>query len=451
MGADGRGIPAVILAAGMGSRFTGGKFPKPLVRFLGLTLLERALLTCRKAGIEKFYVVVGFSGDEVRAHAEELKGRYGFDLEVVENERWERGNGTSVLAASPFLKGKRFLLTMCDHVFADDQVRRFLERACSIKTSSLAVDRRVSSIFDIDDATKVFLDESGYIRSIGKEIEEYNAIDMGVFLCNDEFIDALREAEKRGRGNCTITDGIRVLAERSAIMGVDVGDGFWIDLDTKDSMEYARRRLLKGSSKKGDGFISTLINRKISRVITEHLLEKDISPNVISIFSFLICLLGAFFISLGGYIPGVLGGGLVQFSSIVDGCDGEVARLKLCSTPFGGWLDTLLDRYADVAVVVGASWAKYAASPGYGVVLWSILAASGFILVSYARKECALRFGNEPSLPSFYALGRRDFRLFGVFVGSIFGRIFGFIVILGLLSHLLAVSMILSVRRDLKR
>ena len=57
-------FPAVILAAGEGRRLRGVK-PKPLTKLLGLTLLERALLTCKEAGIKKFYVVVGYKKREV--------------------------------------------------------------------------------------------------------------------------------------------------------------------------------------------------------------------------------------------------------------------------------------------------------------------------------------------------------------------------------------------------
>ena len=54
--------PAVILAAGEGHRLNGvnGGSPKPLTKVLGLTLLERAILSCKEVGVLEFYVVIGY-------------------------------------------------------------------------------------------------------------------------------------------------------------------------------------------------------------------------------------------------------------------------------------------------------------------------------------------------------------------------------------------------------
>ncbi|MBW2005204.1 MAG: CDP-alcohol phosphatidyltransferase family protein, partial [Deltaproteobacteria bacterium] len=50
---------------------------------------------------------------------------------------------------------------------------------------------------------------------------------------------------------------------------------------------------------------------------------------------------------LGGYSNLVIGTLLAHLSSVIDGCDGEIARLKFQVTEFGGWFDAVLDRYAD--------------------------------------------------------------------------------------------------------
>ncbi len=95
-------LPAVIVAAGEGYRLQGGNggIPKPLTRVLGLTLLERAVLSCREAGIQKCYVVTGCQGEKLRPLIEELGPRTGISVQAVENTNWEKGNGASVLAAA---------------------------------------------------------------------------------------------------------------------------------------------------------------------------------------------------------------------------------------------------------------------------------------------------------------------------------------------------------------
>ncbi len=440
-------VPGVVLAAGMGSRFTGGKFPKPLVSFLGLTLLERSVLTLSRVGLEEIYVVVGFMGNLVRDHAREISGKYGIDLVVVENSDWALGNGTSVLSVSDHVRDRRFLLTMCDHFFELDIVRSFLERSLPLGLPCLSVDRRISNVFDIDDATKVLMDESGKIVSIGKDIENYNAIDMGLFLVGPEFLDALKDV-RREKNHCSVTDGVRKLSQNSSFLGIEVRDGFWIDIDTQKSMDYAKSVVLSRLSKDDDGLVSKNINRKISSKITERLVERDISPNTVSVASFLLCIFSALAFSTGGYLSGLLGGVLAQLSSIIDGCDGEIARLKFLSSPFGGWFDTLLDRYGDASLVAGITCGEYGLDLGVKPLLLALLTMLGFVLVSYARKEYSIRFGKSFPMNFLQRLGRRDLRIFVIFLGSLVGSVFKFMVAVGIFSHLLIILMMFDIVRS---
>jgi len=50
---------------------------------------------------------------------------------------------------------------------------------------------------------------------------------------------------------------------------------------------------------------------------------------------------------------------LAQLSSILDGCDGEIARLKLLGSKYGGWFDQVLDRYSDLFIITGLTFHAY--------------------------------------------------------------------------------------------
>ena len=65
---------------------------------------------------------------------------------------------------------------------------------------------------------------------------------------------------------------------------------------------------------------------------------------------------------MGGYPALAIGGMLAQLASIVDGCDGEIARLKHSQSEFGGWFDAVLDRYADAVLLFGLMWHVFAAT-----------------------------------------------------------------------------------------
>ncbi|MHA1278129.1 MAG: CDP-alcohol phosphatidyltransferase family protein, partial [Candidatus Helarchaeota archaeon] len=110
-----------------------------------------------------------------------------------------------------------------------------------------------------------------------------------------------------------------------------------------------RKRSVVGKST--DGFISRHLNRKISIRISKFLIKihPEISPNSISIFCLFLGILGGIFLLLS--IP-LVGGIILQMASIIDGCDGEIARMNKKSSNFGGLFDSILDRYADCFVLL---------------------------------------------------------------------------------------------------
>ena len=86
-----------------------------------------------------------------------------------------------------------------------------------------------------------------------------------------------------------------------------------------------------------DGWVSRKINRPISTRLTFLLAKMGMHPNVVTTIAFLLTLVGAYFAGSGLYEQIVLGALIFQLSSILDGCDGELARLTFKTTRFGGW------------------------------------------------------------------------------------------------------------------
>ena len=94
-----------------------------------------------------------------------------------------------------------------------------------------------------------------------------------------------------------------------------------------------------------DGYVSRYINRRISDPIAKLLVWTRITPNQISITSLVLAVFS--FLSFI-YNWNIAAGLLAQLSSVIDGVDGSLARLKGMSSEFGGFLDSILDRYADM-------------------------------------------------------------------------------------------------------
>ena len=81
----------------------------------------------------------------------------------------------------------------------------------------------------------------------------------------------------------------------------------------------------------------------------------------------------------GGYAVGIVGALLFQLSSIVDCCDGEVARIKHLESPFGDRLDVLADNVVHVAIVAGIAWTAYREEGSIYLVL-GLVAAVGMLI-----------------------------------------------------------------------
>ena len=106
----------LVIAAGRGSRLASGGLSKPLFPLLGLPLIERTLVNAHRAGLEEFIVVTGYEGDRLTEFLEFLSLRRDITIRQVVNEKWDGGNGLSVLAAREAIGDDAFLLLMADHV-----------------------------------------------------------------------------------------------------------------------------------------------------------------------------------------------------------------------------------------------------------------------------------------------------------------------------------------------
>jgi histidinol-phosphate aminotransferase len=223
---------AVVLAAGRGSRLvSGATFPKPLKLVAGTPLLVRILRTLATEGVREAVVVVGYQGEQIRRA---LAGdpTLGLSVTFVDNPHWEKSNGISLLQAAPFVD-RDCILTMADHLFAPEIVRRLARAELPPGACSLGVDYDVERCFDLDDATKVQV-EAGRIAQIAKDLDVYNAIDTGVFRITPLLIDEVRRLALE-RGDASLSDGVRALARGGRFFATDVGDARWIDVDTPEA------------------------------------------------------------------------------------------------------------------------------------------------------------------------------------------------------------------------
>ena len=230
---------AVILAAGKGTRLRaeGEELPKPLHVVGGMPLIKRTILTLGAAGVTKVVVVTGYQAEAVRAALlDPAYAAAGIEVVPVHNAEFDKANGISVLVGGRALTGP-FMLSMADHMYTPAIARLVASQDVTAADLFLATDVRTKDILDIDDATKV-RSEAGHIVEIGKQLTVFDRIDCGVFAVTPRLLEELA-AVRAEKGDCSLTDGVRRLAEARRARVADIGDELWQDVDTPADRAHA--------------------------------------------------------------------------------------------------------------------------------------------------------------------------------------------------------------------
>lgn len=236
-------MKCLIVAAGQGARLREKGESKPLIHLKGVPLIERVIDRARSAGVERFYVVSGYRGDELREALDALSERTAIPITHIVNDAWDRANGVSVLAAKPYLDGP-FLLTMCDHLIDPEIFSSVMAAPSEPGTVTLCVDYNIDNpLNDPEDVTRVKVVD-GRIEHIGKVIRDYNAIDTGVFRCDPVMFDALEASQ--AEGDDSISGAMNVLARWGKARAHDIQDRIWVDVDDPRAFDKAEDLLATG-------------------------------------------------------------------------------------------------------------------------------------------------------------------------------------------------------------
>jgi choline kinase/phosphoglycolate phosphatase-like HAD superfamily hydrolase/phosphatidylglycerophosphate synthase len=418
----------VVIAAGVGSRLQPKASAKPLVRVGGMTLLERSIVAAYGAGFDDVVVVIGHEPERVAREALDVSRGRGLRVTVVHNARYRDGNGLSVLAAKDIVGDAPFALVMADHVFAPALLRRL--RATSVAPGEVvvAVDRSLGRAAGVDPAEAMKVRLSGdRVEAIGKMLPAYDAFDVGAFVCSAAVLDAVEEVA--ASGDTALAGAVQKLAGLAKARALPLeADEWWFDVDTPTDYRRGSRYLFRRTGKALDGAVATRLTRAVSqRFVTPVLLGvfPSITPNQVTIAAFAVALAAA--AALTAHAP-VVAAVFVTAASVLDGSDGEIARLTHRSSRFGSFFDAVLDRAADGLLFTGA--AIYLATSGdlaghLGsvqvpvVIAVAGLALVGHLLVSYSTAKAAVDLGHTYH-GVLLAGGRgRDLRLLILTLGAL--------------------------------
>ncbi|TDO36310.1 CDP-L-myo-inositol myo-inositolphosphotransferase [Kribbella sp. VKM Ac-2527] len=382
---------ALLLAAGRGLRMRSAN-PKALRRVGGISLLERCTKVLQQAGVERIVVVVGYRCEDVIAA---VKAR-NLKVEVVTNPDWQQGTASSVLAGLREVGDQRCLVVMGDHVFEADDVRRLTETtAGNVAAVDRDLDRQVVGLSGIR-PNRVLLCDDGHVASLGPDLIQYDAVDAGLTVVEPS--DVLSVATRPPETWLELRQ--QLLANGRPMQTREV-HGLWADVDTPEAVRALERFMWRRyGPKPTDGVIARVVNRRISGPLTRVLLHTGLTPDLATALAFAVTLLAAGLVATGNTWLMIAGGLGVVLGSALDGVDGELARVSGTASRRGATLDTLLDRYADLAVVLALILAT---GPTPSAWPWGFAAATGCLLVSYVHAV-----GRDTDVRLLF---RREFRL----------------------------------------
>ncbi|MGC2782963.1 MAG: CDP-alcohol phosphatidyltransferase family protein [Roseiarcus sp.] len=230
-------------------------------------------------------------------------------------------------------------------------------------------------------------------------------------------------------------------------------------VETPADVRAAERRLLKSLAKDTDGFMARHVERPISLAISRRLAATAITPNQMSLISIAVGICGGPFFLSSRPCMQTIGALLFLAHSILDGCDGELARLKFQQSRWGGVLDFWGDNVVHIVIFAcmaigwslsaGALWplwlgagAVFGTLSSAGFVYWRLMRFKDggdtlFTSVSDAPERLLTRLLDSAS--------RRDF-IYLVILLALFGRSSWFLVMAGIGAPIYFVLVLLAAR-----
>ena len=231
----------VIIAAGQGKRIRSitAESPKTLLKINGRTLLETLFENCLHVGISDVVVVTGYQTKEIEGFILNL----GMDLNIqtVYNPNWNLENGMSILAAKDTISAhETFIVSMSDHFYGPDLLEQVMKINLANNTACVALDFNKDDIFDIDDGMKITVEKNNKekITGMSKTLDYFDAIDCGVFKFKYSFFKTLENARRSGK--FSISEACQMLIKIGEMGGVNIGNSFWLDIDTPEAVHYLK-------------------------------------------------------------------------------------------------------------------------------------------------------------------------------------------------------------------
>jgi phosphatidylglycerophosphate synthase len=417
----------------------------------GLQLAERTVLAFLRAGVREFLLVGDpEAGRQIAATLASRRFREA-RVRVLEPE-------SSLL---PVLEREEAcFVARADHLYDRRLVARFVADTRDSSATVVAVDFRADALQSQEGAARIAswggpAGDGGAegMRAAGQGLLAPAGVFTGLARVGASFARAFEDAPPDCR---TPENAISLLARREPVATWAVAE-LWQALRPEPDahaadLVLARRKVLGGAVGVDDGVVARYLNRPISRRISARLLSRNVKPWQVSLACFMSTLGAGTAFAMG---HPAMGGMIAQFAAVLDGVDGEIARIRYQDSPFGGVYDALLDRIGDAALIGGMTLYAWLMGAGQSAVALGFGAVAGSSLSMLVKEKYGTQF-RQPWISDregrwrWLLLGR-DGRLFLSLVAGVTGYVEAVLAYLAVGTHLHAGVRMYQIRSEAAR
>ena len=404
----------------------------------GLTPAERTALAFARAGVGRFLL----AGEPAAVARLERALRQGpcqrLRVRAVDSLASAVGDGP-------------FFLVRTDCHYDRQLIARFVDETRGAVDSVVAIDLRHEASVrgpELPRAAVWSREPRARLQRVGRELVGADGTLIGLAVATPALargIDASSEPER------ACLEAVAALLAREPVESWAVAER-WQCVRGEQDVARARREVLAGAVRVGDGLIARHLNRRISLRITERLVSQPVKPWQVSLGSFALTLGAGLAFAVG---HATTGGLLAQSASVLDGVDGELARVRYQDSAFGGLYDALLDRIGEAVVIGGMTLYAWLAGAGALAVALGFAALAGNSLSMLVKEKYGTQFRRpwaaERERRLRWLLLGRDGRLFLTLVAGVTGQVELVLAYLAVGTHVQAGARIVRIRSEAAR
>jgi 1L-myo-inositol 1-phosphate cytidylyltransferase / CDP-L-myo-inositol myo-inositolphosphotransferase len=404
----------------------------------GLTPVERTALAFARAGIRHFLL----AGDP---------GGVAQTARILSRGPCRRLRVRAVEALPQAVGDDVFYVARTDCHYDRQLVARFVEETRGAADTVVAVDFRADARKrgpELPRASVWSREKGARVQRVARQLVGSDGVLVGLAVATPGWARCAGAAP--GPDGAWL-GGLATLLTREPVESWSVTER-WHAIRAPEDVSAARREVLAGSVRVGDGLVARHLNRPISRRITERLLSRPVKPWQISIASFALTLAAGLSFAVGHALTGGL---LAQSASVLDGVDGELARVRYQDSAFGGLYDALLDRVGEAAVIGGMTVYAWLMGAGASAVAIGFAALAGNSLSMLVKEKYGTQF-RQPWMAEregrlrWLLLGR-DGRLFLTLVAGMTGQVELVLAYLAVGTHVQAGARLVRIRSEAAR